>query len=84
MEKVYYLVFAEKALKVDTGRVEAADDGNTTHFGGYLTCNGQDYWVSGNDRDGGFIDALGAAAAEQLGRELTDEEYDQLLKVDYP
>lgn len=37
-------------MKIDLTNIDEADDGSTTHFGGYYTIDGVEHDAGGNDR----------------------------------
>ncbi len=67
---------------LDFSKMESAFTENTTYYGGHVTVNGVEVDVPESDREAPGIDAIiGKEIEKQLGRVLTENEYDELEEV---
>lgn len=68
----------KKNVIIDLAGFQEADDGNTAYYGGVAKVNGVEIGLSGTDRDAGYIPIIIEEIVRQLGRELSDDEIDNL------
>lgn len=61
-------------FKVSYEKLQEADDGNTTHYGGEVTVNEKEYQARGTDRDTELLNIICEAIEHQLNRELRQTE----------
>lgn len=64
-------------FELDLTNVQQADDGNTTHYGGFYVLNGEEKRATGDDRSWSYIDDIMKhiqLKAEEAFGESIDEE----------
>ncbi len=66
-----------RRVAVDLSKIQEADDGDTTHYGGFWKAGAEEGRGRGSDRDNGFLDDLLLSVAKQL--EVTEEELEDAI-----